>query len=118
LVLKHRRPGVEEEQFVLLTDGRFNSHFPVMVDGRPHVVFAGEVDACVDAVLLRFSEPNEPPYHEYLARVAEPLGRRIWMSHPQLFRRNMRVWVAWLHGQPEHITLIPDGIRYGPSSEH
>lgn len=117
LVFQHKQPGVEEK-LVRLDDGPFNSHFPVIVGGRPHVVFAGEVDACVDAVLLRLYQPNEPPYHEYLAWVAEPLGRRIWMSHPQPLRRNMRVFVAWLHGQPEHIALFRTGGSYGPLSEH
>lgn len=96
LVFQHKRPGVEEEIYPL-TDGRFNSHFPVMVDGRARRL-AGEVDSCVDAVLLRFSEPDELPSHEYLAQVAEPLGRRIWMSHLQPFRLDPRVWVAGFTG--------------------
>ena len=113
LVFQHGRPGAEEplERF---SDGRFNSHFPVMVGGRSHVVFAGEADACVDAVLLRYSYPNEPPYAEYLARVSEPLGRRIWMSHPEPLRPNLNVWVACLHGEPEHIAVLPGGTSYGP----
>jgi hypothetical protein len=115
LVFQHKRLGVDAdvERF---TDGTFNAHYPVMVGGRSHVVFTGEVDACVDAVLLRLSLGNEPPYAEYLAQVAEPLGRRVWMSHPQPLLPRMAVWVAWLHGEPERISVMPDGVSYGPPS--
>ncbi len=112
LVFQHKQPGVEETWFPL-DDGPFNSLFPVMIGGRSHVVFAGEVDACVDAVYLRFYEPNEPPYHEYLAHVPDG-GRRIWMSRAHPLRPDMGVFVAWLHGLPEHIEVMPGGFSYGP----
>ncbi len=112
LMFQHKQRGGEEALYPV-ADGRFNLHYPVMVDGRPHVVFYGEVDPCVDGVLMKFSEPDSPPYEEYLAQAHEIMGRRVWMSHPQPFGRKLVVWLGWLHGQPEHI-MLPAAGGYAP----
>ncbi len=115
LVFQHRQPGIEAP-WVDMSGGRLDWHLPVMVNGKPTAVFAGEVDECVDGVLLRFSAPADPSYHEYLAHVAVRMGRRIWMTHPQPIRPRMTVWVAWLHGLPEDHAFMSPASSYGSTA--
>jgi hypothetical protein len=107
LVFGHQRPRTEEELYPFR--GRLNSHYPVMVNGRPHVVLFGEVGPEIDYVLLEFAEPESEPHKRSLAIVGEPLGRRVWISHPEPFGRKLHVSVAWLHGPPEHYSLPASG---------
>jgi hypothetical protein len=44
-----------------------------------------------------------------VALMGEPLGGRIWISHPQPWQPRMHVQVTWVHGMPEHITLDQGG---------
>jgi hypothetical protein len=86
-----------------------NPIYPIMIDDREHIVFAGEVDPAVDSVLLFYGKPGEPPDRQYLGRVSEPLGRRVWISHPQPLQLPLHVQVCWLHGNPKHVTLDQEG---------
>ena len=87
---------------------RIGAVWPVMVSGDSYIVVAGEVpDDAITGALVRFSEPDEPAYAEQMVQVHEVLGRRVWMSHPVPMHRKDHIWVAWLHGEPEAITVDP-----------
>lgn len=101
--------NVPEEEPRHLVHGRLNPIYPIMIGGREHIVFAGEVDAAVDHVLLFYTKPGEQPDRQYLGVVSEPLGRRIWISHPEPWQPALHVQMCWLHGHPEHVTLGQEG---------